>query len=60
MLFLTYNQPVFSHHIQDSAALVKNLPAVSEICIRSPGWEDPLEKGMATHAWRIPMDRGAW
>ena len=29
-----------------------------------PGWEDPLEKGMATHssilAWRIPMDREAW
>ena len=29
-----------------------------------PGWEDPLEEGMATHssilAWRIPMDRGAW
>ena len=29
-----------------------------------PGWEDPLEKEMATHfsilAWRIPMDRGAW
>ena len=28
------------------------------------GWEDPLEKGMATHfsilAWRIPVDRGAW
>ena len=28
------------------------------------GWEDPLEKGMATHssilAWRIPIDRGAW
>ena len=28
------------------------------------GWEDPLEKDMATHssvlAWRIPMDRGAW
>ena len=28
------------------------------------GWEDPLEKGMATHssilAWRIPMDNGAW
>ena len=28
------------------------------------GWEDPLEKGIATHsnilAWRIPMDRGAW
>ena len=31
---------------------------------RSLGWEDALEKGMATHssilAWRIPMDRGAW
>ena len=30
----------------------------------SLGWEDPLEKGMATPssvlAWRIPMDRGAW
>jgi len=29
-----------------------------------PGWEGPLEEGMATHssilAWRIPMDRGAW
>ena len=29
-----------------------------------PGWEDPLEEGMATYssilAWRIPMDRGAW
>ena len=27
-------------------------------------WEDPLEKGMATHssilAWRIPTDKGAW
>ena len=27
-------------------------------------WEDPLEKGMATHcsvfAWRVPMDRGGW
>ena len=30
----------------------------------SAGWEDPLEKGMATHssilAWRIPMDREVW
>ena len=29
-----------------------------------PGWEDPLEEGMAAHSniltWRIPMDRGAW
>ena len=40
------------------AQLVKNLPAMQEICIRSLDWEDPLEKGKATHssilAWRIP------
>ena len=38
--------------------LVKNLPAMRETWIRSLGWEDPLEKGRATHstilAWRIP------
>ena len=32
--------------------------------VRSLGWEDPLEEGMATHssvlAWSIPMDREAW
>ena len=32
--------------------------------VRSLGWEDPLEEGMAMHpsilAWRILMDRGAW
>ena len=42
----------------------KNVPAMWETWIRSLGWEDPLEEGMATHssilAWRIPMDRGAW
>ena len=40
------------------AQTVKNLPAVQETQVRSLGWEDPLEKGMATHssilAWRIP------
>ena len=44
--------------------LVKNLPAMQEAWVWSLGWEDPLEKSMATHssilAWRIPMDRGAW
>ena len=39
--------------------MVKNLPAVQETWVQSPGWEDPLEKGMATHssilAWRIPQ-----
>ena len=38
--------------------LVKNLPAVQETRIRPLGWEDALEKEMATHssvlAWRIP------
>ena len=46
------------------AQLVKNLPAMWEVWVRSLGWEDPLEEGMATHssilAWRILMDRGAW
>ena len=38
--------------------MVKNLPAIREIWVRSLGQEDPLVKGMATHssilAWRIP------
>ena len=37
---------------------VKSLPAVQETQVRPLGWEDPLEKGMATHsgipAWSIP------
>ena len=40
------------------AQLVKNLPAMREIWVPSLGWEDPLEKGHATHsnilAWRVP------
>ena len=40
------------------AQLVKNLPAMQETWLPSLGWEDPLEKGMATHSniltWRIP------
>jgi len=39
------------------AQTVKNPPAVWETWVRSLDWEDPLEKGMATHssilAWRI-------
>ena len=46
------------------AQTVKNLLTMQETWVRSLGWEDPLEEGMATHssilAWRIPMDRGAW
>ncbi|MCH3728774.1 hypothetical protein, partial [Campylobacter coli] len=32
------------------AQLVKNLPAMQETWVRSLGWEDPLEKGLATHS----------
>ena len=42
------------------AQTVQNPPAMWETWVRSLGWEDPLEEGMATHssilAWRIPMD----
>ena len=38
--------------------MMKNPPAVQETQVQSLGWEDPLEKGMATHssilAWKIP------
>ena len=40
------------------AQIVQRLPAMQETWVRSLGWEDPLEKEMATHsstlAWRIP------
>ena len=40
------------------AQMVKNPPAIQETQVRSLGWEDSLEKGMANHssivAWRIP------
>ena len=39
------------------AQLIKNLPAMQETWVHSLGWENPLEKGKATHfsilAWRI-------
>ena len=50
--------------LQDSwtslvAQMVKNLTAMWETWVRSLGWEDPLEKGEATHssilAWKIPQ-----
>ena len=40
------------------AQTVKNLPAMWDTWVQFLGWEDPLEKGMATHssvlAWKIP------
>ena len=44
--------------------MVKNLPAMQETWVQSLGWEDPLEKEMATYssifALENSMDRGAW
>ena len=58
------------HPLQDSwaflvAQMVKNLPAIRERWVQSLGWEDPLEKGTATHSsflsWRIPLtDYSPW
>ena len=40
------------------AHMLKNLPTVWETQVQSLSWEDPLEKGIATHssilAWRVP------
>ena len=44
------------------AQTVKHLSTMQETWVCSLGWEDPLEKGKATHsgivAWRIPSPRG--
>ena len=42
--------PLQYSHASLVAQLVKNPPAVRETSVRSLGWEDPLEKGMATHS----------
>ena len=57
----TYQQQILSSPLVWAslrAQLVKNPPAMWETWVQSLGWEDPLEKGKATHsrilAWRIP------
>ena len=42
------------------AQLVKNLPAMWETRVQSLGWEDPLEKGKATHSLENSMDYSPW
>ena len=46
------------------AWLVKNPPPMWETWVQSLGWEDPLEKGKATHssvlAWKIPWTVYTW
>ena len=48
----------FHKFIFPGDSVVKNLPAMQEIQVRSHGWEDPLEKEVAAHsgilAWEIP------
>ena len=53
-----WDKRVTSQVASRAAQLVKNLSAMQETWVQSLGWEDSLEKGMATHssilAWRIP------
>ena len=60
---LTYVYQFIKDMVKDEQASlvarsVKNLPAVQETQLQSLGWEDLLEKGIASHfsilAWRIP------
>ena len=48
-----------THSLPLVAQMVKRLPAMQETWVWSLGWEDPLEKEMATHssslAWKIPQ-----
>ena len=58
MLWTEYLSPLNSHRASLVVQLVKNPPAMQETLVRFLGWEDPLEKGKATHysilVWRIP------
>ena len=61
-MFRLYNSSACSSDLRELwtlvAQLVKNLPAMRETWVQSLDWEDPLEKGKATHSsilvWRIP------
>ena len=63
---LFYQYAVCQYSVMASlvALLVKNPLAIGETWVQSLGWEDPLEKGMATHsdilAWRIPWTEKPW
>ena len=71
LILRRYHPPHFHVNTGDSpvcfvkaslvAQIVKSLPAVQETPVQSLGWEDPLEKEMATHssilAWRIPWTK---
>ena len=42
------------------AQRVKRLPAIRETWVRSPGWEDPLEKEIVTHSSILPRKSHGW
>ena len=48
-----------NYPVMQVAPVVKNLPAMQKTWVQSLGWEDPLQKEMATHssilAWKIPQ-----
>ena len=62
-MFLFFSQSEWFLTESLVAQTVKNLPAIQETQVRSLGWEDPLEKEMATHsstlAWKIPWTEEA-
>ena len=60
--FSGYRKSPLGSNIRASlvAQVVNNLPAMRETGVRPLVWEDPLEKGMATHTTVLAMDRGAW
>ena len=58
LYILTYSCPFLFLLTSLVAQMVKHLPTMQETQVRSLGWDDPLEKEMATHssvlAWKIP------
>ena len=57
------NDSIYRRYLEELTAslvaqLLKNAPAMWEVWVRSLAWEDPMEKGKATHssilAWRVP------
>ena len=56
-MYLNIMKAIYEKPLSLVPQMVKNLPAMQEICIQSLGQEDPLEKGTAFHssilAWRI-------
>ena len=51
---LSFNLQLPNYWVSLVAQMVKNLPAMQEMWVRSLGWEDSLEKGMAAHSNILP------